>query len=196
VRGLIVRVLVIGGGLGWLVRSARLQREAVAAIRKAHGDALYDWQLNNGSYSPFGEPPWPRWLVHTLGVDYSGNVVRVAIPSASEHELIHIGHLGRLRVLDIDTQVTDAGLAHLTGLTNLRQLDLRGTHATDAGLAHLKRLTNLSKLDLRGTHVTDAGLAHLKRLTNLSKLDLRGSQVTYAGRKELEHALPKLEVTR
>ncbi len=34
VRGLIVLVLVIGAGLGWMVRQAHIQREAVAAIRK------------------------------------------------------------------------------------------------------------------------------------------------------------------
>ena len=35
VRGLIVLVLVIGAGLGSLVRSARIQREAVAAIKNS-----------------------------------------------------------------------------------------------------------------------------------------------------------------
>ncbi len=34
VRGLIVLVLVIGAGLGWIVRSAQVQREAVAAIER------------------------------------------------------------------------------------------------------------------------------------------------------------------
>ena len=40
VRGLIVLVLVIGVWLGWLVRSARIQREAVAAIRKCRRQRL------------------------------------------------------------------------------------------------------------------------------------------------------------
>ena len=43
VRGLIVLVLLIGAGLGWLVRSARIQREAVAAIETAEGEVSYDW---------------------------------------------------------------------------------------------------------------------------------------------------------
>ncbi len=42
VRGLIVLVLVIGAWLGWMVRSARIQREAVAAIENAGGEVLYD----------------------------------------------------------------------------------------------------------------------------------------------------------
>ena len=34
IRGLIVLVLFTGGGLGWLIRGARIQREAVAALEK------------------------------------------------------------------------------------------------------------------------------------------------------------------
>ena len=43
---------------------------------------------------------------------------------------------------------------------------------TDAGLEHLKGLTNLQSLDLTFTKVTDAGLEHLKGLTKLQSLDL------------------------
>jgi hypothetical protein len=39
-------------------------------------------------------------------------------------------------------------------------------------------------------------LAHLKGLTQLSYLDLRGTQVTDAGMKELERALPGLNIDR
>src|SRR5262249_17562117 len=47
-RGMIVVVLVIGGGSGWiaqLARQARIQRDAMAAITKVGGFAFYDWQL-------------------------------------------------------------------------------------------------------------------------------------------------------
>jgi hypothetical protein len=42
VRGLIVVVLVIGVGLGWVVRQAHGQRDAVAAILRAGGVVEYD----------------------------------------------------------------------------------------------------------------------------------------------------------
>ncbi|HET6879427.1 MAG TPA: hypothetical protein VFI31_04710 [Pirellulales bacterium] len=41
------------------------------------------------------------------------------------------------------TQVTDARLAYLRGLTNLEWVNLDDTLITDAGLAHLQGLTNL-----------------------------------------------------
>jgi hypothetical protein len=48
VRGLIVLVLVVGGWLGWTVRSSRIQRDAVAAIRKADRSVSYDWEYCDG----------------------------------------------------------------------------------------------------------------------------------------------------
>ena len=39
VRAMLLLVLLIGGGLGWLIRGARIQREAVAEIKRK-GDAL------------------------------------------------------------------------------------------------------------------------------------------------------------
>jgi hypothetical protein len=69
VRGLIFLVLVIGIGLGWLVRSARIQREAVVAIEKAGGHVTYDWAFINGTSVAGGKPWAPQWLVDTLGVD-------------------------------------------------------------------------------------------------------------------------------
>ena len=78
VRGLIVVVLLFGGWLGWLVRSARIQREAVAAITKAGGKVKYDWEWRDGNKIPTGEDPWaPLRLVDYIGVDYFGHVTVV-----------------------------------------------------------------------------------------------------------------------
>jgi hypothetical protein len=55
-RGLIIVVLLAGGLLGWFVRSARIQRQAVAAIEKAGGSVAYEWDFQNGSPIPNGKP--------------------------------------------------------------------------------------------------------------------------------------------
>ena len=75
-------------------------------------------------------------------------------------------------------------------------LGLWSTQITDAGLMHLKGLTNLEELGLSSTRVTDAGLVHLKGLTKLEKLGLVGTQVTDAGVAELQKALPKCRISR
>jgi internalin A len=213
VRGMIVLVLVVGAGLGWLVRSARIQREAVAAITTAHGRVLYDWEWNNGRHTPDGRPWRPRWLVDRQGVDHFNHVTKVVFPrDATDAEMAHLGNLTLVDTLVFDpSNVSDLGLAHLDRLTSLRWLsissasssadtrimrlkmltrlqglNLDGSDVTDAGLTHLQSFTGLELLGLSDTGITDEGLAHLKGLTNLRWLDLHGTQVTDAGLAQLK----------
>jgi hypothetical protein len=60
------------------------------------------------------------------------------------------------------TRVTDAGLVHLKGMSQLAILNLTNTNVTDAGLVHLEGPTHLSSLWLVETRITDAGLVHLE----------------------------------
>jgi hypothetical protein len=189
VRGLIVVVLVIGAGLGWIVHEAHVQRDAVAAIKRAGGSVTYEGTL------------WaPRRVVDLIGVDYFGHVTVVELPvsaSATDATLADVGRLTRLQILEVySPSVSDAGLARVNGLTKLRHLRLNGTRVTDAGLVHLKGLSNLSVLGLSRTQVTDAVLVHLKGLTNLKRLALNNTGVTDVGVKEVERALPSLTILR
>ena len=77
-RGLIVLVLVVGTGLGWLVRSARIQREAVTAITKAGGSVQYNWEWADGKPIAGGTPWVPKRMIDLIGVDYLGHVTRVS----------------------------------------------------------------------------------------------------------------------
>jgi Leucine-rich repeat (LRR) protein len=198
VRGLIVVVLVIGAGLGWIVREAHIQRDAVAAIKKSGAGVAYSWAWRDGNNIPGGEPWAPRWLVDFIGVDYFSHVTVVVChykPGAPDAAIAEIGRLTQLEHLNLSASpVTDAGLVRLKGLTKLSVLGLAGTQVTDAGLAHLKGLTNLNYLDLSGTQISDAGLLDLKGLTKLSTVDLRGTQVAAAGMNELNRALPRFSI--
>ncbi len=209
-RGMILLVFVVGAGLSWIVRQAHIQRDAVAAIRKAGGSVFYNWEMYHGKAIPGGRPWAPSWIVESIGVDFFGHVTHVEFGGTSrpaDTVLAEVGRLNQLQrlwlsnssviteaeLVDLDgltkissvvvnsSQVTDAGLARLKGLANLSILSLEGTQVTDAGLAHLKGLTNLSTLWLGSHKVTDAGLVQLKGLTNLSDLSLYGTQVTDAG---------------
>jgi hypothetical protein len=148
-RGLIVLVLVFGGWLGWLVRTAHVQRDAVAAIRKAGGSVTYDWAWKDGQPIPNGRPWAPRWLVDWLGADYFGSVICVSDGTSewSDADLVPIGHLGRLEKLALNSRrLTGTGLAHLKGLTNLQSLNLYDSQVGDAGLVFLEGLTQLRSL--------------------------------------------------
>jgi internalin A len=222
VRGLIVLVLVIGVWLGWVVRSARIQREAVAAIEKSGGAVSYEWDQGAGIHRSRGKSWAPTWLVELIGIDYFGRVRVVLLFDATDAAIVPVTRLTGMRRLYLGgsslcderlahlrgstdlsdlliaghTKVTDAGLAHVKGLINLRRLVLDGTDVTDDGLVRLNGLTNLRVLKLSYARITDAGLVHLKGLTKLTKLDLRGTRVTDAGVEELRQALPGLTILR
>ena len=66
---------------------------------------------------------------------------------------------------------------------------------TDAGLKHLEGLTQLQWLSLNDTKISDAGLEHLKGLTQLQSLWLLRTKVTDAGVKKLQQALPNCPIT-
>jgi internalin A len=179
-------VLLIGGGMGWMVRSARVQRDAVAALERTHSAVFYNWQRARvGRFSGFkldAAPPWPRWLVDRLGVDYFGHVVEVIFGGA-DADLAHVRPLGRLESLSIPitSSVTNAGLRHLEQMIGLRALDLPFVRMGDAGLRHLKGLTGLRSLGLTGTQVTNAGLEYLEGLAGLEELFLGHTEIGDAG---------------
>ncbi len=182
VRGLIVFIFVIGLWLGLLVRSAHIQRDAVAGIINANGQVKYNWEWSDGRAKIGGKPWAPRWLIDQIGIDYFGHVKVASLPGDSDAACAHIGRLPRLEQLTLGgSAASDAGLAHLKGLTKLSELDLRATKVTDAGLANLEGLTSLTFIDLSNTPVSDAGLAHLKGLVHLKDLELNETGVTDAG---------------
>lgn len=92
------------------------------------------------------------------------------------------------------TQVTDKGLAHVAGMTNLTRLHLENTTVTDAGLDSLKGLANLEYLNLYGTQVSDAGLEKLSGLKNLKKVFVWQTKVTDAGAAKLAAAVPGIDI--
>lgn len=102
--------------------------------------------------------------------------------SISNEDLKTIGRLTNLRSLNLGrTQITDAGLQHLSGLTKLQELWLSNINISDAGLAFLPTTMPLELLDLSGTNITDDGLAQWKLVTAPRILDLRRTQVTGHG---------------
>ena len=70
--------------------------------------------------------------------------------------------------------VRDRDLERLTGLSNLRGVELAGAAVTDRGAETLSMIESLEELELSRTLITGAGLNHLAGLPNLRKLFLYG----------------------
>jgi len=176
---MILAVLVIGVETCWLVRNARIQREAVAEIERGGGGVSYDWVRGAGSNDAVGRPSAPSWLVDLVGVDYFGHVRDVVLFDATRETVAAAGRLSGLRRLGINGRaLRDADLTPLARMRDLEDLVLGNAPATDAGLAHLKGLGRLRKLILVDSGVTDEGLFQLKLLTSVRVLKLRFAKTT------------------
>src|SRR5690606_21275727 len=76
---------------------------------------------------------------------------------------------------------TDADLAELQGLSNLRILTLEHSQVTDAGMAHLASLPNLQRLKIRGGAIGDDGVRRLVGLAELRTVNLPQARFTDEG---------------
>jgi hypothetical protein len=156
-RTLLLTMLVLGVGLGWFAERVRRQREALSKVIRYGGQVTYDYQLDAsgnlrrdqfGNYLHGLQPPGPRWLRALVGDDCFQSP--------------------RTIWLEIDEGVgfEDRELAALAesmeSLPTLRTLSLRGSPITDAGLLHLRGLAQLRELNCRWTKVTDRGVAALQ----------------------------------
>jgi hypothetical protein len=136
-RGLLAMVFVLCLPLAWLavkLDAKRRERAALAALglapsdvrvlpfagqrREPNGHFHYDW-----FFKPDNEPPGPRWLRRLLGHDFFGIVVSLVVhdPAVSNADLEHLRSLPALRLLYVlNANITDAGLAHVGCLSELR----------------------------------------------------------------------------
>ncbi len=94
--------------------------------------------------------------------------------------LASIGSMRSLRNLRLSgPAVTDESIEQLAGLTGLAAVLLQQTEVTDRGVAVLTKLSNLKEVNLFGSKgVSDASIAVLAELPALEKLRLRGTGVT------------------
>ena len=151
----VLTVLCLGPGsyVAYEQGKVRKQQGAVVAIESLGGYVFYDER-----------PPRRSGLTRViLGDDTFGNVNGVDFnPLKTENRQITNADLRHLRsfplldhlALKNCRQITDGGLAELSGLPNLRYLYLNDTPVTDAGLVHLAGLGNLEELSLTHTQVT------------------------------------------
>ena len=102
---------------------------------------------------------------------------------------------GRVLIVDFSeaTDITDAHLASLIGLTKLREVCAAGWPITDAVGQVLRQLANLQSLDLQRTEVTDTILDDLQHCSALKLLDLTGTRVTL---EKVRGARKKMIATR
>jgi hypothetical protein len=109
-----------------------------------------------------------------------GNELHITLTGWDQHDYSIVASRPKVVVLQMaNPDVTDRTLAHLRGMSRLRELDLNGTQVGDGGLPIVADLAALQSLRLRDTKITDEGFRRwLAPMESLRQLDLRGTQVT------------------
>ena len=107
----------------------------------------------------------------------------------------HVGHLSTLESLNIiSTKFNDDWMPPLAKLTNLKVLRFTNNgKLTDAGMAHLAGLTKLENFSFVGTQMTGKSYARFDGFTKVTRVSHRGSLIDDEGLRQLCDHLPNLE---
>ncbi|MFK7740575.1 MAG: hypothetical protein AB8H80_09630 [Planctomycetota bacterium] len=182
-------VLAVGVAFGvFALRDRRggEDRNAAEAGRSRGAVDLPRVDLPNSD--PPSEEPWH----HCRGSDQLGDVpagvTSLKCYGFDDEALARLARFAKLERLDLsgtsfdaasglflEPPITDAGVAHLCGLTSLRWLSLRGClDVTGLTLGKLGQIPQLESLDLSGTGVVSKGISQLPKLDKLRTLELVG----------------------
>ncbi len=170
---------------------AHKQQRAVKRIQALHGAVAFAFELDEkGNWKQNPQPFVPAWIRNALGEDYFRRVAIVNFDEGSDPTDVDLRVLEGLTdvqqlTLSNRKKITDAGLAHVTGLAHLNVLVLDGTNVTGPGLRHLRGLDQLEGLTFASTPLSDDGLAHLAALSNLKWLHLSDTMITDDGLRHL-----------
>ncbi len=91
------------------------------------------------------------------------------------------------------TATTDASLAHIATMKELKELDLSHCKVTDQGIAALRGHPNLRQLWLDQTQITDASIDLLLSLPKLERLSVERSGISDQGKKRIFTKKPYLK---
>jgi Leucine-rich repeat (LRR) protein len=217
IRSLLVMTVVVAIPCSWMTTIMKQARE----MRKTHEHWAKICTMEFDTVKELDalgcritvKPPPSYWLRVVFGNDLYMNATSVSYhPWANPRDLNleglkqfeHLLYLGFY-----DNQVTDADLAHIEGLDQLKLLSISRNPIADAGFEglsdelissirsrrpitvagweHLKGLARLQTLVLDDADITDAGLKNLEGMTQLRCLSLKGTRITDAGLKHLEN---------
>ncbi len=204
----VVAIFCVLGLLVWALsvppdRSRNSNGRALMEIEKLGGTVPHDWIEESYSDS---QPVYRTFFLDvTLGPEWTGGNDGLALfrdagevfdltldnPRIDDRGLAELRGIRLGGLIAKATQITDAGLRHLSDTHGLQLLRLDGSQITDAGLEAI-RGHDLIWLMLEGDcRVTDAGLVHLSGMRNLIRLGLPGAEVTRVG---LPHLSPLVQL--
>jgi len=123
---------------------------------------------------------------------------KLAFDPVRDEDLACLAKLKNLRKLVIgggvrSATVTDAGIAYLKDLPNMRELYCRSPYLTDKSISYVANMKTLRSLSLIGSF-TDEGLGYLEELKELLRLKIySANKFSPAALRRLRKALPNIQ---
>lgn len=91
-------------------------------------------------------------------------------------------------------RITDAGIAHIAKMPNLKFLNIGQSQISDHGCSVLAQSPSLQILALTETKISDSGLAAIAALKSLRELDVRGTLVSDDAIREFQRLRPDVDI--
>ncbi len=203
-RGLMILVVVVGAGLGWVARTVRTQRAAIATVKAAGGWIMLDYHGQTVTYADArgnlvlkNEPIARAWLRRWLGDELFQDVRTVAtMPGPVTPEFwAAVANFDRLHDLQLQNVTAVAPVpAALGRLPELRFLHAFGPGLDDQAVAGLAKFTSVRTLNIGESSASDAAFASFAALKRLEDLSLMNCpNLTDDGLARLVAGLPALQ---
>jgi len=148
-RTFLLLTTLVAWWLGVTVQRAREQQQLADAVRGLDG---VFWITRTRA---------PEWLVTLIGEHYLTEIdgVQLGGMTVGEGSMDTLGNYARLSTIG-DSELEE--VAQLPAMHGVTTLFLAGTVVTDAGLKHLTGLSNLRVLDVGFTQVSEKGMHDLQ----------------------------------
>ena len=213
-RKFLIWLVLLGGGIGWLVSQAVRQEQIIESI-EPFGQVLFDYQLDErGRRSKF-EKSRPAWLKHPRSRSLFSSVVEFRSFGLTHSCFLdlysQLNQLKHLAYLDLNQcDLVDEDIAMLAELRALKWLRISGSkyltvecikelvklrklrelHASSLPISNneLELLLEIPKLDclsLGNTKIDDDGMDMLVNKGGFILLDLSGTSITDRGISKL-----------
>ncbi len=154
----------------------------MAAVTKAGGTVVYDYQYSDDQFIPAGKPWAPGWLIELLGVEFFHDVLMVTRRSSRGSD-VDDAHAAMAAILTFDRlarlQFTDPPPGTMIdGLDRLKALRVTLSQPAGDRPIRIGPLASVREISLDGPGVNDSLLGELAGLASLRDLRLQNTSVT------------------
>jgi hypothetical protein len=140
---------------------------------------------------------------HLAGVAKLEYLYMWDVANVSDAGVAYLKGLKELRLIHLSrSRITDKSLAVFANMPKLNVLSVQFNQLTDEGLQYVAHLPDLERLWVCGkeddepNEITDAGLSHLESLRKLISLGIQNTRVTPAGVEAFLRATPGCKIIK